>query len=199
MDAMVKMKNNTQVFIKITILLLFFSGVCIFMALDNSYIPMIKTPVPDNKSDLILAKRVRDTLLFHNNVNVAKTKIFVRDGVVTLQGEADSQAQKELTEAYADSIKGVKDVDNYMTVTSASEKPPKTIYNMIDDDSITSRIKTELFFHKSTSVFRTGVETRAGVVTLSGKVHSAAEKDLIAQLASNIEGVKKVINNMTLE
>ena len=198
MDTMIKVKNDAQVFIKITIFLLFFGVVCLLMALDNSPIPMIKTPASDNKSDLILAKRVRNMLLFHNNVNAAKTKISVRDGVVTLQGEADSQAQKELTEAYADAVKGVVDVDNYITVSPAPSKP-KTIYNIIDDSSIASQLRTELLFHKSTSILRTQVKTKDGVVTLSGKVKNRAEKDLIAQLASNIEGVKKVVNDITLE
>jgi len=150
------------------------------------------------EDDAILAKKIRTELLIHDNVSAVRTKIAVKDGVVTLHGEADSQAQKDLTEAYADGIKGVKDVDNYMTVP-APKKSDKTIYNIIDDLSITSQINTELMYRKSTSVFRTKVKTKNGVVTLSGTVKNAAEKDLVAKYASDIEGVKKVINNLTIE
>ena len=40
----------------------------------------------------------------------------VKDGIVTLGGEASSTAQKELTTEYANDIENVKEVKNQMTV-----------------------------------------------------------------------------------
>jgi len=37
------------------------------------------------------------------------------------------------------------------------------------------------------------------VVTLSGKARNAAEKDLAAKLVTDINGVKSVVNNMTID
>jgi osmotically-inducible protein OsmY len=181
---MITVKYNSQVFAATMVVLLLFGGVCTCASADD---------------DDMLAKKIKTVLLLHDNVSAVKTKISVKDGTVTLRGEADNQAQKDLTEVYADDVKGVKDVDNFMTVKPAAGKPDKTVYSFIDDASITSQIETALVFHKSTSVFRTGVKTKNGVVTLSGKVNNAAEKDLVAKFASDIEGVKKVINNLTIE
>jgi len=180
---MAAIKYKAQVF-TVTIVILYLGGVC-FSASNND--------------DAMLAKKIKAVLLFHNNVSAARTIIFVKDGNVTLRGQADSQAQKELTEDYAEDVKGVKDVNNEMTVKSVHPKPRKSIYKIIDDSSITSQVRTALFFHQSTSVFRTLVKTKDGVVTLSGKVKNAAEKDLAAKIARGIEGVKKVVNNMTIE
>jgi osmotically-inducible protein OsmY len=69
----------------------------------------------------------------------------------------------------------------------------------IDDASITALVKTTLLYHRSTSVLNTTVETKDGVVTLGGKARNAAEKDLAAKIVSDVWGVKKVINNMTVE
>ena len=45
----------------------------------------------------------------------------------------------------------------------------------------------------------TTVTTRRGVVTVGGKAKNAAEKDLVAKLVSDIHGVKRVNNRMTIE
>jgi hyperosmotically inducible protein len=203
---MIKAKYKSLVIIA-AIIILMLAGVGFFVLppgvnaiiMDENNKPGIIKASPVNGPDAMLEKKIKDALFFHENVNVARTNISVYDGVVTLKGQADTQAQKELTEAYIDDVKGVKDVDNYMTVNAGSEKHAKSIYDIIDDASITSQIKTALLFHKSTSIFRTEVTTKDGVVTLSGKVKNAAEKDLIAQLSRDIVGVKKVVNNLTVE
>jgi len=69
----------------------------------------------------------------------------------------------------------------------------------IDDASITAQAKMTLLFHRSTSAGNTKVETNGGIVTLSGKARNAAEKDLAAKLVTDINGVKSVVNNMTID
>ena len=51
-----------------------------------------------------------------------KTEVDVKNGTVTLRGNADSEAQKELTTEYAKDVEGVKDVRNEMTVPKTSKK-----------------------------------------------------------------------------
>jgi len=122
----------------------------------------------------------------------------VKDGIVTLQGDAISQAQKDLTTEYAKDVEGVKDVNNEMTVTETSKKT-QTVGEKIDDASITAQVKMTLLYHRSTSAINTKVGTKRGVVTLSGKAGNAAEKDLATKLANDVNGVKSVKNLMTIE
>jgi osmotically-inducible protein OsmY len=68
----------------------------------------------------------------------------------------------------------------------------------IDDASITARVKSSLLSHHSTSAVHTSVSTTDGVVTLSGVAKNAAEKSLVTKLATDINGVNSVINNMTI-
>jgi osmotically-inducible protein OsmY len=123
----------------------------------------------------------------------------MKEGVVTLKGEASSQAQKELATEYAKDVEGIKDVNNEMTVTEAPESPPQTIMEMIDDASITAQVRVALLSHRSTSALTTKVTTHAGTVTVSGKAANMAEKDLVTKLVTDINGVKSVINHMTIE
>jgi hypothetical protein len=46
---------------------------------------------------------------------------------------------------------------------------------------------------------KTKVETAEGVVTLTGVTKNAAEKALVTKLATDINGVSSVINNMTIQ
>ncbi len=149
-------------------------------------------------SDTWLAMKVKSTLLFHRNVNAVKTEVSVKDAVVTLRGDADSEAQKDLTTEYAKDVAGVKDVKNEMTVSAASTKKPGTVIETIDDASITAQVKLTLLYHRSTSAVSTKVTTKNGIVTLSGKAGNAAEKDLVTKLASDVHGVKSVKNRMTV-
>jgi osmotically-inducible protein OsmY len=157
----------------------------------------VKGERPAENSDAWLTTKVKTMLLFHRNVS-AMTEVKTKDGIVTLQGEATSQAQKDLTTEYAKDVEGVKDVKNEMTVTKTSKKT-RTAGEKIDDASITAQVKMTLLYHRSTSALNTKVTTKKGVVTLGGKAKTAAEKDLATKFANDVNGVKGVKNRMTIE
>jgi hyperosmotically inducible protein len=149
-------------------------------------------------SDAWLTAKVKTTFLFHRSVS-AMTEVDTKDGIVTLKGDATSQAQKDLTTEYAKDVEGVKDVNNEMTVTKTSKKAHRTAGEKIDDASITAQVKLTLLFHRSTSALGTKVVTKHGMVTVSGQAKNAAEKDLVTKLVDDVHGVKSVKNRMTIE
>jgi len=154
---------------------------------------------PTANSDTWVSMKVKSALLFHSNVNAHKTNVYVKEGIVTLRGEASSQAQKDLTGEYAKDVDGVKSIKNELTVAAAPTKASETVGETIDDASITAQVKGSLLAHRSTSALKTKVSTDNGIVTLTGKAKNAAEKDLVTKLATDIDGVKSVVNNMTIE
>lgn len=154
---------------------------------------------PTANSDAWLRDKVKVALLFHRSVSATATEVDVKGGIVTLRGEAASQAQKELTAEYARNAEGVKDVKNEMTVSATAKKTPRTMGEKIDDASITAQVNMTLLNHRSTSVLNTTVKTKRGVVMVGGKAGNAAEKDLVTKLVADINGVKSVRNRMTLK
>jgi osmotically-inducible protein OsmY len=158
----------------------------------------VKGERPAEKSDAWLSAKVKTMLLFHQNVS-AMTVVNTKDGIVTLQGDAASQAEKDLTTEYVKDVEGVKDVRNEMTVSKTSGKAHRTAGEKIDDASITAQVKMTLLYHRSTSAINTKVETMHGVVTLYGKASNAAEMNLATKLAKDVNGVKDVKNRMTIE
>lgn len=163
-----------------------------------------------SNSDAWIAAKVRATLLFHSNVS-AGTQIDVKNGVVSLHGDADSVAQRNLTAEYAKDVDGVTRVNNEMTV---GEKPhgaklaPVTAAEVrrdthkaagkIDDASITAQVKVALLLNHSTSSIKTKVTTTNGVVTLRGQVESMNAMHRAVQLVKDVNGVKSVRNEMAV-
>jgi len=153
---------------------------------------------PAEHSDAWLAVKIRTDLLFHANVSATATKVDVSNGMVLLTGTVDSQAQKDLTEAYVKDIQGVVSVTNNLVVKDSQNGMSSSASTSIDDASITSQVKFELLDHKSTSAIKTKVTTKDGVVMISGEAANDAEKDLVTKLATGIRGVRSVDNEMTV-
>jgi len=165
------------------------------VSVDNQLV--VKGEQPAEHSDSWISMKVKTTLLFHRNVSATGTTVYVKDGVVTLEGEASSLAQKELTAEYAKDIDNVKGVENHMTVAKTAAAPA-TLGDKIDDASITAEVKSSLLSHRSTSALHTKVSTADGIVTLSGIANNDAEKSLVTKLATDISGVTSVVNNMSI-
>jgi osmotically-inducible protein OsmY len=157
----------------------------------------VKGTPPAKNSDVWISTKVKTMLLFHRNVS-AMAEVNTKDGIVTLQGKATSQAQKDLTTEYAKDVEGVKDVKNEMTIAKTSKKT-QTVSRKVDDASITALVKMTLLYHRSTSALNTSVTTKNGVVTLSGKASNAAELNLATKFANDVNGVKSVKNQMTIK
>jgi len=164
---------------------------------DNQLVTKAEEAAAD--ADTWIGRKVKLALLFHRNVNAGKTTVAVKDGIVTLGGEASSTAQKELTTEYATDIDGVKSVTNEMTVAATPEPAERTPCEKVDDASVTAQVKTALLTHRSTSALTTKVETRDGEVTVTGIAKNAAEVSLVTKLVTDIQGVTSVKNQMTVE
>jgi osmotically-inducible protein OsmY len=158
----------------------------------------VKGTPPTENSDLWLRDKVKATLILHRSIRGTGTEVEVQDGNVTLRGNAESQAQKELTTEYAKDVEGVQDVRNEMIVKGPPEKG-RTVVEKIDDASITSLVKMTLLYHRSSSALHTVVTTKRGVVTLTGKAGSEAQLNLASKLAWDVHGVKEVKNRMSIE
>lgn len=170
-------------------------------SVDNKLV--LKGESPAAHTDAWLITKVKSTLLYHRSVSGVKTEVLAKDGIITLRGEAINAAQKELATEFAKDVEGVKNVKNEMTVVAPKEKTTgdkkEAMGESIDDASTTALVKSTLLHHRSTSALNTKVETKEGVVNLIGKAKNSAEKDLVTKIVSDVQGVKKVDNNMSVE
>lgn len=66
--------------------------------------------------------------------------------------------------------------------------------DVVDDSTITTRVKARFVEDKIVAASRINVETLKGVVQLSGFAISEAERTKAAQIAASVPGVKQVQN-----
>jgi osmotically-inducible protein OsmY len=163
--------------------------------IDNEIV--IKSTVAE-QSDAWIARKVRSRLLVKANVSPMTTYVAVKDRIVTLNGTAESEAQKDLTEACAAAVDHVKAVRNNLVVKASRASRPAD-GDIIDDISITSQVKYALLTYHSTTAIRPRVETQAGTVVVTGEAASEAEKAVVTKLTEGVRGVKAVNNAMTVK
>jgi hyperosmotically inducible protein len=72
----------------------------------------------------------------------------------------------------------------------------RTAGRNIDDAALTASVNAALVSDKPSNFTRIDVDTTNGVVALNGTVESPEQRARAEQLASRVDGVKKVVNNL---
>jgi osmotically-inducible protein OsmY len=149
--------------------------------------------------DATITATVKSKLLWSKNTEGLETNVDTRMGKVTLLGTAENGAAKELAGRMAQNTRGVVAVDNQLVVDESKpiaagegEAPELHTTNVIADSWITTKVKSTYMYSSNVENNDISVSTQDGIVTLSGKVGSGAERELATELALNIRGVKSV-------
>ncbi|WP_027794641.1 BON domain-containing protein [Paraburkholderia acidipaludis] len=85
------------------------------------------------------------------------------------------------------------------TDTNGSTAPAassETMGQHVDDATITTKVKADLLAAKNVKSEHIHVKTRKGVVSLTGTVPSAEDRDAAKQVAENVDGVASVKDHL---
>lgn len=152
----------------------------------------------DTANDAWIDGKAETTLLFNGNLDSFDINTDVKNGVVTLTGKVDTEVDKALAEELIESLDGVKDVENMLTVVNEEESDTAKIAQSLRDSKVEAVVKTRLLFESEVSGTDIEVEVDEGVVKLIGTVDSDAERDLAITIAKNTDDVKDVVDNLTI-
>src|SRR4051812_11352411 len=114
--------------------------------------------------DSVTTGRVKAALIADPVTKAHQIDVETYKGTVQLNGFVDSPASKERAAEVARGTKGVTKVQNNLTVKS----DPRTAGTVVDDSAITMKVKAALAGDSRTKAHQVNVETRDGVVQLSG-------------------------------
>src|SRR5262245_43509627 len=132
----------------------------------------------------VKANLVKDPVTKAHQIDVETFK-----GTVQLNGFVDSQASKERATQVARQTKGVTAVHNNLTVRTTGARDASST---VDDGAITAKVKTALAGDPRTKAHQVNVETRNGVVQLSGFVDNSEARSTAEELARSVDNVKSV-------
>lgn len=85
-----------------------------------------------------------------------------------------------------------------LSVQASEAAPQRTAGQAIDDATITASVKTKLLADERTKGFDINVDTRQGRVILSGGADSATAKQAATELATHVDGVVSVDNQLVV-
>jgi hyperosmotically inducible protein len=83
-----------------------------------------------------------------------------------------------------------------LSVVSCTALTGKTAGQNVDDATLTAQVKSKLAAERLASLTRIDVDTERGTVYLNGNVDNAASKTRAEELANQVSGVRKVVNNL---
>ena len=157
--------------------------------------PPPSTTVGTEIDDSVVTARVKSALLADPNVKSFGFKVETRKGEVQLSGFVDSQTQIDRAIAVTRGVAGVKNIENKVSLKGAAA----TVGNKVDDGIVTTKVKAALLADANVKSFDIAVVTRKGEVQLSGFVDNQSQIDRAIEVASGIEGVRSVGNEMSVK
>jgi len=155
-------------------------------------------------TDMGITTNVKSKFVADDLVKASQIEVQTSKGVVTLTGNVDNDATKNRAIELARGTKGVVNVVDMISARAASgagdaPDPSRTIGEVVTDSGITMSVKTKLLDDPQVKGLKIDVDTREGIVYLTGSVGSDAEKEKAIQLAKDIKGVLEVKANLTIE
>ena len=154
----------------------------VFGVLDVANDIVVKIPGTAGRTDTEVAHTVRNALEWDVFVPHERVQSTVDAGMVTLKGEVDFGSQRDAAEKAVRNLAGVKLVSNQIQV-----KPFQ-----VTTTELQSAIEEALERQAELEAKKISLDIHEGRVTLSGTVHSWAEKDVVVGAARGTCGVRAV-------
>ncbi|SEK10850.1 BON domain-containing protein [Paraburkholderia diazotrophica] len=136
------------------------------------------------KSDEMLAARIVAALSQVMHLPVDRVRVETERGCVTLTGWVDTEKQRHAVDMLVGRMEGVVGVSNRLAVC----EPPAADVAAQIAQTLSERLQREI---ESISV-----DTHDGVVTLAGTVGSLDEKRAACFAASQVQGVRQVVDRL---
>lgn len=152
---------------------------------------VISGPVFASDMDERIESSALESHVFKTYLKDDAITIESEEGVVTLTGTINEENHKTLAEETLLNLPGVKSVDNQLEFKGKASSENS-------DPWLITKVKSTLLFHRNVSATGTEVFSEDGTITLKGEAASQAQKDLTTEYVKDVEGVKKVKNEMTV-
>jgi hyperosmotically inducible protein len=167
-------------------------------ALATMFLAMSVTTVAaagDDHRDAALTERVKTALAGDSALKARDIEVETRDGVVQLSGFVDSEDQRTAALLRARSVQGVQEVRNDLSLRDDARPTER---RPVADTVIAAKVRNSLQGADLRAGSDVNVEVSKGVVQLSGFVSTPQEKARAGDLASEVEGVRDVENQIAL-
>ena len=152
---------------------------------------VVVVPAVADTNDAWLTTKAKITLLTTEGVSVTGVNVDTVNGAVTLHGKVKTQAEKDKAAVAVGTVEGVKSVKNLLQVVPDAFKDSIKANDAAIKDGVESAIKIDTRI-KGVKV----ASVNNGVVLLSGKTSTLAEKLRAIEVAWSVGGVSRVASEI---
>jgi hyperosmotically inducible periplasmic protein len=160
--------------------------------------------------DAWITGRIETLYEFNAHLNAFEIDTDVDSGIVTLTGMVENDIDRDLAGELAKRTEGVVEVKNEIEVRPVTAEQAaardaeehegdRSFFRWVDDATTTAAVKSKLVGNDNTRGLQIDVDTRGDVVTLSGRVASAQERELAEEIARNTGDVRDVRNELVID
>jgi osmotically-inducible protein OsmY len=149
----------------------------------------VKVPGAATKSDTDIARAVRHALEWNVFVPEERIRSTVSGGWVTLEGDVPYWTQRDDAEEAIRKLAGVRGVTNTITI-----QPPAVL-----PDDVRTAIADALERQADREARRIVIDVHDGEVSVSGIVHSWAEREAVIGAAKGTRGVRSVDDHLRIQ
>jgi osmotically-inducible protein OsmY len=164
---------------------------CVIAIAALAVVTAAATPALAAKIDGKIEAAAQHSYVFKTYLKDDEITVKSKNGAVTLTGTVTENFHKSLAHETVAGLPGVKSIDNRLETKSS---PP-----LANSDAwLRDKVRVTLSFHRSVSAATTDVTVKDGIVNLRGVANSEAQRELTAEYARDVEGVKDITNDMTV-
>ena len=151
--------------------------------------------------DAWITAKIQSQYFLDAEVKGRDIDVDTNNGVVTLRGSVDNDAERRQAVMMARNTEGVRQVNDQLTVTPTSRQTDdrtdvSRAADSIDDAWITMKVQAKFFLDPDIKGSAIDVTTKGGVVTLQGSVSTATQQKSAEQIAMETDGVRRVDNQL---
>ena len=143
----------------------------------------------------ILIKAKIEEAMFSNNYDklFSKVRVLVYESRVLLVGTVEEESIKKKANQISWNTKNVKEVANYITIGK------NDLIDYVKDTRISLELRAKMLTDKEVSEVNFSITTENRVLYLVGIAQNDKELNKVIEHASNIAGVKKIVNLINLK
>jgi osmotically-inducible protein OsmY len=154
-----------------------------------SNVLMVDIPLSDIRSDKDIKETIANAIKWNSSIPKDMIRVDVKAGLVELSGHVNWEYQRSKARSLAEDITGVVGVTNLIKVRSNPANASEI------KNSINAALRRDYYLNTN----KIKVEVEGGMVILTGKVKTLAEKGAAEAAAWSASGITDVVNELEID
>jgi hyperosmotically inducible periplasmic protein len=150
-----------------------------------------------------ITTKIQAKYFMDRDIKARNIDVTTRNGVVTISGTVENEAQRQEALRLARDTEGAIDVRDGLRIepdpSRAERGEPRDAEPRVSDDELETRVQSRFYQNDELRAHRIDVDVDDGVVKLSGEVDNETRRRQAVSIARNVDGVRDVRDELKVK